>query len=73
MSTREIRIIASKIEAIITEEKNVNLTDLTKKINADDKTILIAIGYLISEDKIYLFDIDTKNNELLLSHKFIAF
>lgn len=54
MNTLTIKDIAKKIEAILEIESDINISEIIKKINIRDEMVLIAIGFLLRDGKIYL-------------------
>lgn len=56
MNTFEIRTVAEKIEATLQIESDISISELIMKLTIRKEIVLIAIGYLLYEGRIYLSD-----------------
>lgn len=54
MDIREIKQVAEKIEAILSVEDKITTSRLTEKMNVKSEVVLVAIGYLLYDDKILI-------------------
>lgn len=54
MDIREIKQVAEKIEAILSVEDKITTSRLTEKMNVKSEVVLVAIGYLLHDDKILI-------------------
>lgn len=56
MNTFEIKTVAEKIEAALQVESNISISELITKLTIRKEIVLIAIDYLLHEERIYLSD-----------------
>lgn len=56
MNTFEIKTVVEKIEAALQTESNISIFELITKLTIRKEIVLIAIGYLLHEERIYLSD-----------------
>lgn len=56
MNTFEIKTVAEKIEATLQIESNISISELIMKLTIRKEIVLIAIGYLLHEGRVYLSD-----------------
>lgn len=68
MNIREIKQVAEKIEAILSVEDKITTSRLTEKMNVKSEVVLVAIGYLLHDDKILIDE-----NSHFISYKHLLF
>lgn len=54
MDIKDIKQVAEKIEAILSVEDKITTSRLIEKMNVKSEVVLIAIGYLLHDDKILI-------------------
>lgn len=54
MNNNEIKRIIKNIETILEMERDISISQLISKMNIKEQIVLIAIGYMLRDEKIYL-------------------
>ena len=58
MKTEFLKLILSEIDVILSKEQKVSVQDILSRIDYPNDQILIAIGYLLHDDRVYFWEID---------------
>lgn len=53
-SDNEIKNVIKRIETILELERDISISQLIRSMNMKEKIVLIAIGYMLRDEKIYL-------------------
>lgn len=53
-SDNEIKNVIKRIETILEKERDISISQLIKSMNMKERIVLIAIGYMLRDEKIYL-------------------
>ena len=58
MKTEFLKLILSEIDVILSKEQKVSVKDILSRIDYPNDQILIAIGYLLHDDRVYFWEKD---------------
>lgn len=50
----EIKNVIKRIETILELERDISISQLIRSMNMKERIVLIAIGYMLRDEKIYL-------------------
>lgn len=53
-SDNEIKNVIKRIETILEQERDISISQLIRSMNMKERIVLIAIGYMLRDEKIYL-------------------
>ena len=53
-SDNEIKNVIKRIETILEKERDISISQLIRSMNMKERIVLIAIGYMLRDEKIYL-------------------
>ena len=53
-SDNEIKNVIKRIETILELERDISISQLIRSMNIKERIVLIAIGYMLRDEKIYL-------------------
>ena len=53
-SDNEIKNVIKRIETILELERDISISQLIRSMNMKERIVLIAIGYMLRDEKIYL-------------------
>lgn len=53
-SDNEIKNVTKRIETILELERDISISQLIRSMNMKERIVLIAIGYMLRDEKIYL-------------------
>lgn len=53
-SDNEIKNVIKRIETILELERDISISQLIRSMNMKERIVLIAIGYILRDEKIYL-------------------
>lgn len=56
MKTEFLKLILSEIDVILSKEQKVSVQDILSRIDYPNDQILIAIGYLLHDDRVYFWE-----------------
>ena len=58
MKTEFLKLILAEIDVILSKEQKVSVQDILSRIDYPNDQILIAIGYLLHDNRVYLNEKD---------------
>ena len=58
MKTEFLKLILSEIDVTLSKEQKVSVQDILSRIDYPNDQILIAIGYLLQDDRVYFWEKD---------------
>ena len=58
MKTEFLKLILAEIDVILSKEQKVSVQDISSRIDYPNDQILIAIGYLLHDNRVYLNEKD---------------
>lgn len=69
-SDNEIKNVIKRIETILELERDISISQLIRSMNIKERIVLIAIGYMLRDEKIYL---DGEYSRIALSFNQFSF
>lgn len=69
-SDNEIKNVIKRIEIILELERDISISQLIRSMNIKERIVLIAIGYMLRDEKIYL---DEEYSRIALSFNQFSF
>ena len=69
-SDNEIKNVIKRIETILELERDISISQLIRSMNIKERIVLIAIGYMLRDEKIYL---DEEYSRIALSFNQFSF
>lgn len=69
-SDNEIKNVIKRIETILELERDISISQLIRSMNIKERIVLIAIGYMLRDEKIYL---DEEYSRIALSFNLFSF
>ena len=69
-SDNEIKNVIKRIETILELERDISISHLIRSMNIKERIVLIAIGYMLRDEKIYL---DEEYSRIALSFNQFSF
>ena len=69
-SDNEIKNVSKRIETILELERDISISQLIRSMNIKERIVLIAIGYMLRDEKIYL---DEEYSRIALSFNQFSF
>lgn len=69
-SDNEIKNAIRRIETILELERDISISQLIRSMNIKERIVLIAIGYMLRDEKIYL---DEEYSRIALSFNQFSF
>lgn len=69
-SDNEIKNVIKRIETILELERDISISQLIRSMNIKERIVLIAIGYMLRDEKIYL---DVEYSRIALSFNQFSF
>ncbi len=68
MKTEFLKLILAEIDVILSKEQKVSVQDILSRIDYPNDQILIAIGYLLHDNRVYL-----NEKDMVLEYKVFYF
>lgn len=69
-SDNEIKNVIKRIETILELERDISISQLIRSTELEERIVLIAIGYMLRDEKIYL---DEEYSRIALSFNQFSF
>ena len=69
-SDNEIKNVIKRTETILELERDISISQLIRSMNIKERIVLIAIGYMLRDEKIYL---DEEYSRIALSFNQFSF
>lgn len=69
-SDNEIKNVIKRIETILELKRDISISQLIRSMNIKERIVLIAIGYMLRDEKIYL---DEEYSRIALSFNQFSF
>lgn len=69
-SDNEIKNAIKRIETILEQERYISISQLIGRMNMKERIVLIAIGYMLRDEKIYL---DQEYSKITISFSQFSF